>query len=75
MIWPSSIISPGPQQHGKDRFHEKEKYREMLLEAAETILGYFGFDRNPYGDSPKKNKEWWHEFGNWRVQDVENEIS
>jgi len=21
-----------------------EKYREMLLEAAETVLGYFGFD-------------------------------
>jgi DNA polymerase elongation subunit (family B) len=25
--------------------YDKEKYREMLLEAAETVLAYFGFDR------------------------------
>ena len=36
--------------------YDKEKYREMLLEAAETILGYFGFDRTIYGDAIKKKK-------------------
>ena len=25
--------------------YDNEKYREMLLDAAETVLGYFGFDR------------------------------
>jgi DNA polymerase elongation subunit (family B) len=29
----------------KEHDYDKEKYREMLLEAAESILGYFGFDR------------------------------
>jgi hypothetical protein len=24
--------------------YDKEKYREMILDAAETVLGYFGFD-------------------------------
>jgi hypothetical protein len=46
----------------------------MLLEAAETVLGYFGFDRTVYGDSPKpKRRKWWHELRNWRIQDIENE--
>jgi hypothetical protein len=30
----------------------------MVLEAAETVLGYFGFDRNAYGDHISKNKKW-----------------
>jgi hypothetical protein len=25
--------------------YDKQKYREMLLEVAETVLGYFDFDR------------------------------
>lgn len=29
--------------------YDKEKYREMLLEAAEAVLCYFGFDRTVYG--------------------------
>ena len=33
--------------------YDKEKYREMILDAAETVLGYFGFDRMIYGN--KKN--------------------
>jgi hypothetical protein len=34
--------------------YDKEKYREMLLEAAESILGYSGFDRRVYEDSIRK---------------------
>ena len=40
--------------------YDKEKYREMILDAAETVLGYFGFDRTVYGN--KKNtaaRKWW----------------
>jgi hypothetical protein len=33
-----------------DLDYDKEKYKEMILHAAETVLGYFGFDRTPYGD-------------------------
>jgi hypothetical protein len=33
--------------------YDKEKYREMILDAAETVLGYFGFDRTLYGDKKK----------------------
>ena len=29
----------------KEHDYDKEKYREMLLQATESILGYFGFDR------------------------------
>ena len=43
--------------------YDKEKYREMLLETAETILGYFGFDRTIYGDAiQKKNRKWWYKI-------------
>jgi hypothetical protein len=26
--------------------YDKEKYKEMVLDAAETVLGFFGFDRS-----------------------------
>jgi DNA polymerase elongation subunit (family B) len=29
--------------------YDKEKYKEMILDAAETVLGIFGFDRTVYG--------------------------
>lgn len=32
----------------------------MLLEAAETVRAYFGFDRTDNGDIPKGNREWWN---------------
>lgn len=32
--------------------YDREKYRGMLLKATETMLGYFGFDRTAYGDTP-----------------------
>jgi hypothetical protein len=46
----------------------------MLLEAAETVLGYFGFDRTLYGDTiRKKNKKWWYELRQERRKDMETE--
>ena len=30
--------------------YDKEKYREMILDGAQSVLGYFGFDRTVYGD-------------------------
>jgi len=36
-------------EEGREQVYEKEKYREMLLETAETVLGYFEFDRTLFG--------------------------
>jgi AcrR family transcriptional regulator len=30
--------------------YDREKYKEMILDAAETVLGFFGFDRTAYGN-------------------------
>jgi DNA polymerase elongation subunit (family B) len=58
----------------EEHYYDKEKYREMLLEAAETILGYFGFDRTIYGDAVrKKNRKWWYELREERRKDMETE--
>jgi hypothetical protein len=35
--------------------YDKKKYKEMTLNAAETVLGFFGFGRTIY-DSLKRNK-------------------
>jgi DNA polymerase elongation subunit (family B) len=56
----------------KKHDYDKEKYRDMLLEAAETILGYFGFCRTVYGDR-KKNRKWWYELKQERRKDIEIE--
>jgi hypothetical protein len=39
--------------------YDKEKYREILLDAAETVLGIFGFDRTLYG-KPKDKRNTIH---------------
>ena len=52
--------------------YDKEKYREILLEAAESILGYFGFDRTVYGDR-KKNRKWWYHLREERRSDIDTE--
>ncbi len=47
----------------------------MLLEAAETVLGHFGFNRTVYGDTGRKNrnKKWWNELREERIRDIETE--
>jgi hypothetical protein len=39
--------------------YDKEKYKEMLLDAAETVLGYFGFDRTAYGIGKNMRSRKW----------------
>lgn len=66
-ILPLDLIS---DEHNYD----KEKYRDTLLEAAETVLGYSGFDRTLYGDTiRKKNKKWWYDLRQERRKDIETE--
>jgi DNA polymerase elongation subunit (family B) len=53
--------------------YDKEKYREMILDAAETVLGYFGFDRSLYGDKKKmvtRKWKWLQDLKQEREQDI-----
>jgi DNA polymerase elongation subunit (family B) len=57
--------------------YDKEKYKEMILDAAETVLGYFGFDRTVYGN--KKNVaarkwQWLEELRQERERDLNIEM-
>jgi DNA polymerase elongation subunit (family B) len=61
------------------RIYDKERYREMTLDAAETVLGFFDFDRTIYGNFNKKNKErrkwqWYEELREQRVRDMQAEM-
>jgi hypothetical protein len=53
--------------------YDKEKYKEMLLDASEIILGIFGFDRSLFGKS--KDKKWWVQLRRNRMSDVKAEIN
>jgi phage/plasmid-associated DNA primase len=41
--------------------YDKQKYKEILLDAAETVLGYFGYDRTAYSDIKKGRRKRWYE--------------
>ncbi len=43
----------------------------MLLDAAETVLGIFGFERTLYGKA--KDKKWWIELRRNRMLDMNAE--
>jgi DNA polymerase elongation subunit (family B) len=72
---PLCRVTPvGLIKQGKEQKYDKEKYRDMLLEATETVLGYFGFDRTAFGYSVKKgNRKWWYALREERHRDIENE--
>jgi hypothetical protein len=55
----------------------KEKYKEMILDAAETVLGYFGFDRAAYGNGKSKGARKWRwllELRQDRERDIKTEM-
>jgi hypothetical protein len=63
-VVPLDLVSEEPD-------YDTDKYREMLLEAAETILGYFGLDRTIYGDAvQKKYRKWWYDLRLERGKDI-----
>src|SRR5215204_2206702 len=56
--------------------YDKEKYREMILDAAETVLGYFGFDRTIYGikkSTATRKWRWLEELRQEREKDIKAE--
>jgi DNA polymerase elongation subunit (family B) len=69
---PLRRVIPVELIEGGREHYDKEKYREMLLDAAETVLGYFGFDRMLFGvTSRSKNRKWWHQLREQRQKDIE----
>jgi DNA polymerase elongation subunit (family B) len=57
--------------------YDKEKYREMILDAAETVLGYFGFDRTVYGNKKStgaRKWRWLQELKQEREKDIRTEM-
>jgi DNA polymerase elongation subunit (family B) len=58
--------------------YDKEKYKEMILDAAETVLGFFGFDRSLYGNKKnisKRKWRWFEELQQERERDINIEMS
>ena len=46
----------------------------MILDAAETVLGFFGFDRCVYSSSKKgRRMKWYDEIREQRARDIETE--
>jgi hypothetical protein len=49
----------------------------MILDAAETILGLFGFDRTVYSSNIKRKKgrrKWYDELREERTKDIQTEM-
>lgn len=69
---------PVEKEPKNDVSYDKEKYREMVLDAAETVLGYFGFDRTSYEDRrgtiPRKRR-WLLELRRQRENDIKTEMA
>jgi DNA polymerase elongation subunit (family B) len=64
------------KQNGKTlNYYDKDKYREMILEAAETVLKFLGFDRTVYG-MPRENRKrkWYEELHEERTKDIQTEM-
>jgi hypothetical protein len=58
--------------------YDKEKYREMILDAAQSVLGYFGFDRTIYEDKKNtvsKKWRWLQEVRQQREKDIKTEMT
>ena len=55
--------------------YDKEKYKEMILDAAETVLGFFGFDRMDYSTIKNRRRKWFEELREQRTIDIETEMS
>ena len=65
------VVTAGDSDNNFGLEYDKEKYKEMLLDASETTLGIFGFDRTLYGKP--KDKKWWMELRRNRMNDVQAE--
>ena len=75
----SSRKEKDSKENGKTlNYYHKEKYREMILNAAETVLKFLGFDRAVYGADHKNNRKkmmkWYDELQEERTKDIQSEM-
>jgi DNA polymerase elongation subunit (family B) len=71
---PLSRVVPAQFIRNNDSLeYDKEKYKELLLDASETVMGIFGFDRAMFGKP--KDKKWWMQLRRNRISDVKAEIN
>jgi DNA polymerase elongation subunit (family B) len=64
-------------ENGKTLNYDKDKYREMILDAAETVLGCFGYNKTVYGNPKndrRKRKWWWQELQEEKTRDIQAEV-
>ncbi|MGA9170268.1 MAG: DNA polymerase domain-containing protein, partial [Nitrososphaeraceae archaeon] len=76
-VVPIEMMQKEQEEEGKtitlDNY-DKEKYREMVLDAAETVLGFFGFDRTVYSNfKKKKGRKWYEELREERTRDIQTQ--
>jgi S-formylglutathione hydrolase FrmB len=77
-VIPLEILQKGESRENTAMNYDKEKYRQMILDGAETVLGYFGFDRTVY-ENPRNNgrkkKQWYEELHEERTKDIQAEMT
>jgi DNA polymerase elongation subunit (family B) len=64
------------KKNGKTLNYDKDRYREMILDAADTVLICFGFNMTVYenpGNNRKKKKKWYDELHEERTKDIQAE--
>jgi hypothetical protein len=56
-------------------YYDKEKYKVMILDAAETVLKFLSFDRTVYGtQGNNKKRKWYEELNEERTKDIQTEM-
>jgi hypothetical protein len=63
-------------KQGTLNYYDKDKYKEMILDAAETVLKFLDFDRTVYGTqrNNRKKMKWYQELINERTKDIQVEM-
>ena len=79
-VVPLEILQKVGEKYGKEEKntlnYDKDKYREMILDAAETVLGCFGFKSAVY-ENPRNNrkkKKWFEQLNEERTKDIQAEM-
>jgi DNA polymerase elongation subunit (family B) len=65
------------KENGKTLNYDKDRYREMILDAADTVLICFGFNMTVYENprnNRKKKKKWYDELHEERTRDTQAEM-
>jgi hypothetical protein len=71
---PFKRVVPAALIDHEDMYYDRDKYTEMVLDVAETVLGVFGFDREQLGIK-KKPRNYLEELRNDRTRGAVAELS